>query len=104
MVRGSARGEGGARRVLLVALTDGAAQRHFPVVDTDVEPALGVGAYPHLVSDRGPFAAVVRERQQNAALALQALREAVGFHHVQPLPWARRPRGSRRCPALPGDV
>src|SRR6185369_4421378 len=61
---------------------DPAPQADLTVVDADVEPATGIAAYPCLVGDGGPVAAVVGQREQHSVAALSAFRKA----HVHPNP------------------
>src|SRR2546429_2237346 len=60
------------RPSLLEALADGATEGDLPVIDADIEPALGVRADPRLVRDRRPVAAIVRQRNEETLLALSA--------------------------------
>src|SRR5207249_10049923 len=74
-VRGTRAGsrQARARRAsVLEALADGATEGDLPVIDADIEPALGVRADPRLISDRRPVAAIVRRRNEETLLALSA--------------------------------
>ena len=56
--------------VLLVTLAYLATNSDLAIVDPNIEPTIWAGAHPSLVTERGPFPAVVRERQKNPVLAL----------------------------------
>src|SRR5262245_5123640 len=58
----------------LVALADRPSEADLAVVDPEVEAAIGIGADPGLVGDRGPFATVVGEGDEAALRAFQACR------------------------------
>src|SRR5437763_5578948 len=65
---------------LFVALPDGPAEGDLAVVDAEIEPAVGIGADPGLISDRRTFAAVVGQRDQGPLGALLTRRPLGLFH------------------------
>src|SRR5881396_1566940 len=62
--------------LLLGREADGSPQADLAVVDSEGEAAGGIVAHPSLVVDGRTVAAIVRERKQNAIVALAALRKA----------------------------
>src|SRR5207253_2044881 len=90
------------RPSLLEALADRATEGDLPVIDADVETALGVRADPGLVSDRRPVAAVVRQRNEETLLTFSAggpLPDVV--HAAPPSP---DPTPAIRAPARATDI
>src|SRR5580765_46217 len=77
-------------KTLLAREPDAAAEADLAVVDAKVEPAGRIAAHPGLVGDRRAVATVVRERQQNAVVALPALRKR--DVHPSPLPSPGAPK------------
>src|SRR3990172_9450567 len=73
-----------ALRTSLARGADAAAEADLAVVDPKVEPAGRIAAHPGLVGDGRPVATVVGERQQDAVVALPALRKS--DLHPRPLP------------------
>ena len=47
--------------ILLITLTDLAANCYLPIINPNIETALWARAYPSLVADSGAFSSVVRE-------------------------------------------
>jgi hypothetical protein len=64
------------QKSLFVGIADGFAKAYLPVIYANGEAALGIGAYPSLVSDGGTIPSVVRHRQEHASTTLLAVRES----------------------------
>ena len=57
-----------------------------PIADFDIEPAIGVGAYPGLIVDGCPLATEVRKGHQVSRLALYAPGKYILFHKTTSQP------------------
>src|SRR3954452_10634170 len=82
--------------LLLVGLADSSSEADFPVVDSEIEAAVGGGADPSLVGDRRAFAAIVGKWNEGSLRALLTGRPLLRFHvpsralgSAQPLPLVR---------------
>src|SRR3954453_10602851 len=82
--------------LFLVGLADSSSEADFPVVASEIEAAVGVGADPSLVGDRRAFAAIGRKRNEGSLRALLTGGPFLPFHvpsralgSAQPLPLVR---------------
>src|SRR5690606_39013795 len=88
---------GNHRGLSFLALPDRPAEADLAVVDAKIEAAIGIGADPGLVGDRGAVPAIVGEWNQASPRALLTHRPVLALHGS--LPRDVRHLSRPECPA-----